>query len=1240
MRLDVTLNCKSRTQTPKNEEVSKQVQGDRIGNTIKSTPQCQQKQRFCVMNDIRSFVCVRKGIPLLLGYILFFSSAGFSQQLSNLRKKAFALNKTKDTLKLDTLSIVPGTLTLTYGNAHLLDTSYYKLDEVSGKIFLLQDRLKGQNISTDSVYVNYRVFPYDFSQTLQHKNKNTVHPTLYAQQDAYYYQVNPNNPNDPLDMGTLSKSGSISRGITFGNSQNLSVNSNLNLQLAGKLSNNVNVLVAATDNNLPIQPEGNTQQLQDFDKVFVKLYNRDASLIAGDYELNSPQDYFMKFYKKAQGGMINTRFITQQNKDTTKEGMLKFTLAGAISKGKFAENKITPIDGNLGPYRLTGTDNETYIVVLSGTESVYLDGQLMQRGQNNDYTIDYNSALVTFTPKHLITQNTRIVIDFQYSDLNYLRSLIHAGTEYHDAKTNLHFNIYSEQDAKNQPLQQNLSDQQKQLMAAIGDTISKAIVPGIDSIAFNSTQVLYRKVDTTVNTFSYIAYVYCTDSTKAHFALSFTQVAQGQGDYVQIPSAANGSVFKWMAPVGGIHQGNFQPIVQLITPKKKQMATLGGDYKVGAHTIISAEGAITNNDVNTFSAYDKSQDVGYAGSANIHNVAYFADSAANKGKVWKLISNLGYEGVQHDFNPIERYRPVEFSRDWNRTNDTIYGNQNLLNANLALCNKKDLFQYGFQSLTEQNLYTGIKQNISLKFNEAGFNTVANGSLLDTKSTTEISQYYKEGATVSHKLFFWVVGAGEATENDVFRSRQTDSIVSTNSTLFDQANSFKYVQWNAFIRSGDTNKNSYGFNYQERTDYGARSNTFLKSMFSRNLSFDINLAKNPKNRFKANVTYHILSVFDTVLAVGQQPVNALVGQAQYDLNALHGVIFSSTFYQAGSGLQPKEEYTYVQVAEGQGVYAWTDFNNDGIKQLNEFYVAPFPDEADYIKVYTPTNQYIKTYTSGFTETFSLKPAAVWATKKGLRGFIGRFSEQVAIHVDRKTTDNNPALAYNPFLQNIADTNVVGLNSSIRNTVFFNQLNPTFGADYTYSDNINKTILEETGAQSRETSYNQLHGRLNFTTKWTIEAEGKLGEDISSAQFFSANNFNVALKEVQPKLTYQPSTSFRTSLLFIYTNKINASSQGGGVSTQQNYGTEVKYNVLKKGSLIATFNFVKIDFNGEASSPLGFEMLQGLNIGNNYTWSLSYQVNLSANIQLSLAYNGRDSQGAKIINTGSAQVRAFF
>lgn len=1191
--------------------------------------------------------------------ILFLSCfllprTGYTQALSNQRKKSAVISPGEDTLQLDTLSIIPGTLSISAKHLRLDSTAYTLLPEY-GAIVLNRKNLHKLNIHTDTLVCIYRVFPYSFSKVLQHKDNSVVHPVIYDNQPAYMYQVTPpsaNGSNNPFDLGSISKSGSISRGISFGNNQNLNVNSSLNLQLAGKLSNNVNVLVAATDDNLPIQPEGNTAQLQDFDKVFVKLYDKHTSLVAGDYEISNPDGYFMRFNEKAEGGMFSTSFITKPDRDTNKAGIMRITLAGGIAKGNYAENTIAAIDGNMGPYRLTGANGETFIVVLSGTERVYLDGQLLQRGQNNDYTIDYNAAQVTFTPKHLITASSQIVIDFQYTDLTYERSLVHTSLEYHQENLGLHFNAYSEQDAKNQQLSQTLTPAQEQFLASIGSNIQDALVPGGANAAYSASQVLYREVDTVVGAFTDSVFVYCPDSiitapksSPNHFTVNFSQVPQGQGDYIQVQSSANGNVYQWVVPLNGVHQGNYIAKVLLITPKKKQMLTAGGDYRFSKYTYINLEGALTNNDVNTFSNFGKSQDVGYAGEFSFHNITFLSDSTLeNKGNVWRLQSDLSYEGVQKDFSPIERYRPVNFATSWNLTNDSILDNQHLLNANFILGNKKDLVNYDFEAFLEGGAYNATRQTANAKLNELGFTANLNGALLETQSTDATSNYYKETAVLSHKLFYWIAGAGEAAEKDLFRSRTPgDSIIQTASTLFEQASNYQYHEWNAFIKTPDTAKRSYGINYSERTDYGAdiQHDELVKSLFSRNLSLDAAFVKNPNSKFKANVTYHIMQVLaDSAITYGQTPVNDIVGQAEYDARLLKGVINSSTFYQAGAGLQPKEAYTYVQVAQGTGVYAWTDFNHDGIQELNEFYPAPFPDEADYIRVYTPTTNYEKVYSSGFTETFSLRPAAQWSNKKGIRKFLALFAEQLAVHADRKTTSTNPLNAYNPFIQNTGDTNVIGLNSSLRNTVYFDQLNPHFGMDYTYSATSNKTVLEEDGGQARTSTYQDLHARVALARQWIAEGEGKAGADISNSQYFSDDNFDINYYQLTPKLNYQPSTSFRVTLFYTYSDKENALSDGGGTSIQNNSGIEIKYNVLSKGSLTANFNYIKIGFNGDAASPLGLEMLQGLNIGNNYTWGISYQCNLSANIQLNLSYTGRDEPGSPIVNTGNASVRAFF
>jgi hypothetical protein len=75
---------------------------------------------------------------------------------------------------------------------------------------------------------------------------------------------------------------------------------------------------------------------------------------------------------------------------------------------------------------------------------------------------------------------------------------------------------------------------------------------------------------------------------------------------------------------------------------------------------------------------------------------------------------------------------------------------------------------------------------------------------------------------------------------------------------------------------------------------------------------------------------------------------------------------------GSGQEQKLAYTYVQVPAGQGQYTWIDYNNDGVQQVNEFALATFQDQATFVRILTPTNEYIKTNNVQYNQTLSLNP----------------------------------------------------------------------------------------------------------------------------------------------------------------------------------------------------------------------------------------------------------------------------
>ena len=1068
---------------------------------------------------------------------------------------------------------------------------------------------------TSATTVRYRTLEMKRDFSFANKDSSMIRPTGSANISPYVYQADL-FPQSSFEQNGLVKAGSISRGVTFGNSQDLAVNSNLNLQLSGKITDRFQVLASITDDNIPIQPDGNTQQLQDFDQVYIQVFDDQSRITAGDFQIVERDHHFLRYQKRARGATAET---------TWGDSLNTFGLAGsaAVSKGKFARNIIQGVEGNQGPYRLIGEEGERFIIVLAGTERVFIDGRLLQRGQAADYVIDYNTSEVTFTPRNLITKDRRIVVEFQYSDRNYARSLIQGEAWGEQGKYSWFVHALSEQDSKNQPLQQDLDLDDRQFLGSVGDNLNEAVINSVDSLGFTDDQVLYAVRDS-LGYDSVLVFTSSPDS--AFYRAIFSSVGLGNGDYVEDGFTANGRIYKWIAPdtVDNviIRNGDHAPLRLLVTPKQRQMITGGGKIQFSEDHQLTFEASFTQNDVNTFSDLDAGDNGG---------MAFWTDWSAKKKvgneQKTKMGVRLFHEYVQQNFTEIERWRSVEFDRDWNIRGLELFSDQHV--AGTAL------------SIAEENLYSVSVEGAYFSSGSA-YEGYRGSSLInylkgDRKLNWQGSFTQSEGLVNSNFIrqktnFQWPVGPVVLGYKDDFEWNR----FSIDDTL--TAAAYRFHEWQTFIGSQLERKLQWKIFYGQRTDKLPANNELLLSTEAQEYGVEGSLAGKNNRRLTWNARRRTLAVSDSTLSA-IRPEETLLGRIDAGADLFKGLLGGQLFYETGSGLEQARQFIYIEVPAGQGTYVWVDYNEDGVKDLNEFEIAAFAYEANYIRTFVPSDDYVRTYTNQFSLSTQLQPARIWSNEKGFKKTLAKFSNVFSIRLDRKTTRDKGLDRLNPLETQLADTSLLSLGSVLRNTFSFNRTNPNFGVEYTYQDLGNKTLLAN-GFESRSDEYHEVRVRKKVVNGVTAIVINQVGTKTASSDFLTGRNYSIDYLSLEPELQWQPSTSFRLTLKGRYESKLNDGDFGGEKATISDIGTELRFSDPGKGIFSLEFHYLDIAYNGSGNNALSFEMLESLNVGRNAIWTAGVQRSISRNLQLSLLYNGRTSELGTVIHAGSVQIRATF
>ncbi len=1085
-----------------------------------------------------------KASKILLVLIFISYTNVFAQQVKNCvpGKKIY---------KIDSLPIIPNTLKII--SKHVLP--HYFVD-IKNSTIIFDDTVR------ESFSIEYQRLPINIFKKIKLFDSTQIVPGFgksFLPSEENYGEIITDNEN-------IKTEGVISRYVSIGNTQSLVMGSNLNLKLQGKLADGMHIEAYITDNSIPVNPEGTTINITDLTKAYIKAYDNTHTFKAGDINFISKNSNFIRYNKQVKG-------LSYKIKDSSTIYKAGFSIA----KGKYVRKKFQGEEGNQGPYRLQGANGETFVIIVAGSERVYVDGKLKKRGRNNDYIIDYDKAEITFTAKCPINSQSRIIVEFQYAQKFYPEFFDYATINSRFKNFEVKAGFYTSYDAKNQSIEP-LTDKEKLFLASLPDTSTKIFYPSyrIDSTA----KIRYKKIDTIINGKVYKnILVYSTDK-EAIYTASFAYVGENNGNYIIDASGLNGTIYKWIAPKNGQKQGNYEPVFILQTPKSKKIFSLGTKWHNKNITFLY-EGDLSLNNTNTFTP------------KTLKGIAQKATIKYNVHK-WQFLAS--YSFISQNFKAFETFRSIEFARDWNLLTKH---NANEKNRNFSVLNKSAL---GYIRLTTSFLnyyknYSGLKTYFLLRDTIHLWRKTYHFSLLKTNQILLNTTFIRSNITnvlYTNKMIF-----GAEYENEI-------NVIKKYNTI--DTNSFMFHRFGLFLQNKDTNRYLLNLKVFRRYNY-LSDTTFYQQSVSNNFILE---SKIKGKKLKTN----IIAGYRKFTAIDSSNIPSL--WAQEKINFFYKGLIFNMFYIQQQGQQPKEKFIFLKVEPRKGQYQWIDYNHDGKQQINEFEIAKFADKAEYIKVPVQTNKSEKIYLYRINGSFNIIPYLFFKKTKKLKSLKNIFS----FNLDKKLTSLN-----------IFDNKIVAQRSYLINRLNFKILkNLSFEWKYNSSTQIENTFI---GQQSNINKFNSAIFSYFYKNLAIISIKLSTGKNISKSETFEASNFTIAEKssQIQSSINLKPHT-----LIFSYNFKYKTAEDTSLRAKIHNI--DFKWQTYMQSiQTEVNLNFIYNDLNATKENPLIYNLLEGYKPGINFLINIKLSKNILQNLHITFSYSGR-IENNRLIHSGLVNISSLF
>ena len=440
--------------------------------------------------------------------------------------------------------------------------------------------------------------------------------------------------------GNLQVNGSKTVQVSSGSRREMTVDQNLRLTIIGQLTPEISVRAFLSDDNLPVVPEGNTEELRDIDKVLVELSAPEWRATLGDFVAQRRGTTFGDYRRKLQGISLEAD-----------PGATGFEVLAGSPRGLYRTLQIRGQEANQGPYFLAGSGAAGNIFIVAGSERVTLDGQALVRGSDRDYVIDYVTGTITFTYRRLVTAESTIVVEYEEGEGPYGRTVVGGGARVDfdlpliGPQGRIGARVIRERDDPSRLRTGELGPDDEAILRAAGDNTALAVAGGVTAAVPGEGE--YDAQDVGGRT------IYVFNEAGGAFDLALYYTGPGGGDYSLDRLTATGQkVFVF----AGDGLGSYLIGRPIPLPQEQSVATFVAGVGDTSGSFVQGEWNAGVVDRNLLSEIDDEDNDGGAGRVEAH-LARQPLAIGERG-LGELDLTASWERKDARFQPFQVHRTI------------------------------------------------------------------------------------------------------------------------------------------------------------------------------------------------------------------------------------------------------------------------------------------------------------------------------------------------------------------------------------------------------------------------------------------------------------------------------------------------------------------------------------------------------------------------------------------------------